>query len=351
MEQYKKERQSNFELLRIISILMIITLHYFNGSMGGALDTNNLSNSHFNYYLVRFGESLCIVAVNCFILITGYFMYKSNTIKLRKVFNLVFTLIFYNVLLCTISIVLKIPGYDTNFYDNLFKSFFSDGAWFVIIYIILYLLVPYINLVIKNINKKQHGILITIMLIVFSVYPTFIDNITILDNGNGIISFIMLYFIGSYINKYNINKRKIWIYLIFYILMQAMTYILAINDYNKIYPFAYNTIFNVLGSVFLFLAFSKLNIKSKIINKISKHTLGIYLMHVNIFIRVYMWRTILKTGEYYTRNSLILNCVFSVLAVFIGGLIIDFIREKLFNVTIEKILKNNKIYNYELKIE
>lgn len=350
MEQQKKERQSNFELLRIICILMIITLHYFNGSMGGALNTNNLPNTHLNFYLVRVGESLGIIAVNCFILITGYFMYKENTVKLKKVFNLIFTLVFYNFLLLGISAILKIPGYDANTNENLFKSFFGDGAWFIIIYIILYLLAPYINLIIKNISKKQHITLILIMLIAFSIYPTFIQNTTVFDNGYGIINFVMLYFIGSYISKYSVNKRKIWLYLLGYLLMQSITFYSSLNPFIKNGAYAYNTIFNVMGAVFLFLAFSKLNIKSKIINKISKHTLGIYLIHVNIFIRVYMWRTILKTSEYYTRNSLVLNCVFSVLAVFTVALVIDFIRKKLFNLTIEKLLRNNKIYNYELKI-
>lgn len=351
MEQQKKERQSNFELLRIICILMIITLHYFNGSMGGALNTNNLPNSHFNFYLVRGGESLCIIAVNCFILITGYFMYKENAVKLKKVFNLIFTLVFYNFLLLGIAVLFKIPGYDVNTHENLFKSFFSDGAWFIIIYIILYLLAPYINLVIKNISKKQHITLIVIMLIAFSIYPTFILNTTVFDNGYGIINFVMLYFIGAYISKYNVNKRKIWLYLLGYLLMQSITFYSSLNPFTKNGAYAYNTIFNVMGAVFLFLAFSKFNIKSTIINKISKHTLGIYLMHVNIFIRVYMWKTILKTGDYYMKNRLVLNCLFSVLIVFAVGFVMDYVREKLFNITIKKILKNNKVYNFELKIE
>ena len=62
-------RKSNIELLRIILIIMIITLHYLNGGIGGALSNTNPNT--FNYYLITFIESLCIVAVNVFIIITG----------------------------------------------------------------------------------------------------------------------------------------------------------------------------------------------------------------------------------------------------------------------------------------
>lgn len=79
-------RQSNFELLRIISMFMIVGLHYFNGSMGGALA--EIDNSSPNYYVAFLFESLFIVSVGCFILITGYFSINKKSINLNKVVEL-----------------------------------------------------------------------------------------------------------------------------------------------------------------------------------------------------------------------------------------------------------------------
>ena len=78
------DRQSNYELLRIIGIFMILILHYCNSNMGGALNIKNIPEGSFNYYLVRVFESFSIIAVNCFILITGFFSYNSKKNKSKE---------------------------------------------------------------------------------------------------------------------------------------------------------------------------------------------------------------------------------------------------------------------------
>lgn len=349
--EIKKRRQSNFELLRIVCILMVITLHYCNANMGGALNTKNIPDNHYNYYIVRCIESLSIVAVNCFILITGYFMNDSRKIKIKKILNLIFILIFYNIFMYILSIVFNIQKFNNESMQLFLKTFHEGGCWFIIIYIVLYTLTPFINIIIKNINKKQFLFLIAINIIFFSIYPTFLSNTTVKDNGYGIINFIMLYLIGAYIARYKKNDKKIAMYALLYIAMQSITLLDSIKDFTENSAFSYNNIFNIIGSISLFMVFSKLKFESNIVNYISKHTLGIYIYHVNAFINVAIWRMIFKTNQYYTSKYLILNCIGSVIVVFLVGLIIDSIREKLFNVTIEKALKNSKIYNYEFKIE
>ena len=346
-----KTRQSNFELLRIVCILMILTLHYCNSKMGGALDIKNVPEGTFNYYFVRILESLSIVAVNCFILITGFFSNKSMKIKAKKVFNLLFILLFYNIAIYIVAIALKIQNFDNESFNLFFISLHKLGCWFIILYIILYLMIPFINLIINNISKKQFKFLIIVMIIAFSLYPTFLSDTTVKDEGYGIVNFVMLYLIGAYINRFNLNNKNGAIYFITYILMQLLTFINCINKFTVSGAFAYNSIFNVIGAIALFLMFSRFRFKSKIINNISKHTLGIYIIHVNIFMYTFLWKTLLKTDSFYTSKYLALNCIKSVFVIFIAGLVIDIIREKLFNITIEKAFKNNKIYNYELKIE
>ena len=78
------KRKSNLELLRILSILMIITIHYFLYMMN--CDFNNLNNfsQTNNFYLVRILESFCIIGVNLFALITGYFMIKKESVNIKK---------------------------------------------------------------------------------------------------------------------------------------------------------------------------------------------------------------------------------------------------------------------------
>ena len=62
-------RNSNIELLRIVSMFMIIGLHYFNGEMGGGLLF--VSQNSVNYWLTHIFESIFITGVNIFVCITA----------------------------------------------------------------------------------------------------------------------------------------------------------------------------------------------------------------------------------------------------------------------------------------
>lgn len=341
-------RKSEFELLKIILMLQVLTLHYLRRALEGTM----VPGDNINYYLIRIIESFCIVAVNTFIVITGYFSYKKEKIKISKVVNLFCILIFYNVCIYGISLITKITTFSTESLIEFVKTCATGGAWFVINYIVLYLLIPYINLVIKNINQKQFATLIIIIVLFFSIWPTLISSTTVRDGGYGITNFIMLYLIGAYISKYNKNKRKAYVYLLVYVLMAIITYLISINIIKiHVFAFAYNSIFNIIGAVSLFLVFSKLKISSKIINAISKHIFGIYIIHVNSFIAVHIWKVLLNSDKYYASNWFIISWLLSISITFIVCLLIDVIRGKIAEHTIYKAVKNNKIYNYEISAE
>lgn len=101
------KRKSNIELFRILLILMVIILHYFNADMGGAL--GHASSGSISYYFVHLIESLCIVAVNGFVLITGYFSYKKENVKVSKITNLVLIMIFWGLLLSLLTVFILRP--------------------------------------------------------------------------------------------------------------------------------------------------------------------------------------------------------------------------------------------------
>jgi len=85
-------RDSNFELLRIVLIVMVICSHYL--VFGRAL--NNLNSSDPNFYIAYTLESSIIVAVDCFILITGFFQI-NNKYHFKKVVDLWTQVFFYSV--------------------------------------------------------------------------------------------------------------------------------------------------------------------------------------------------------------------------------------------------------------
>ena len=71
----KSKRLANVELLRVVAMLMVVMLHYL--GKGELLPVKNL---HMNLtgYLAWILESLSIVAVNVYVLISGYFLVESE---------------------------------------------------------------------------------------------------------------------------------------------------------------------------------------------------------------------------------------------------------------------------------
>jgi surface polysaccharide O-acyltransferase-like enzyme len=322
---------------------MIITLHYLNGNIGGAL--SNTSSYTFNYYLINAIESLCIVAVNVFIIITGYFSYKKNSVKISKVVHLFSLCVFYGLLIYIGMIIFKHLAINKDSIGIFIKTIFN--RWFVLTYIVLYLVIPYINKLISVLSKVNLKILIIINVIFFYIFSTFYINTLIHDNGYGIINFVNLYLIGAYIAKYG-DKKKIKKYLTIgiYLLCAILTTLMSL--YTKKDAFAYSNIFNVIGAVSLFLTFKNMNIKNnKIINKISTYTFSTYIIHENAFLGIILYQTLFKCNKYYNSNLLIVNLLYTVLGIYIICILIEFIRRIIFNKLIDRNIEKIK---YEIKV-
>lgn len=122
----KNKRKSNIELLRIILIIMIIVLHYFNEKLGGYFSYVHAGS--ISFYFAHILESLSIVAVNVFVLITGYFSVNKHSINISKVLRLVLIMIFWGLVLSTITVFFLDPqNINLSLIFKIFKS--ATNQW------------------------------------------------------------------------------------------------------------------------------------------------------------------------------------------------------------------------------
>lgn len=347
----KEERKSNFELLRIISMLMIITWHII-------VHGNVLANTQnpILYFLVEILKFIIIIHVNLFVLITGYFNCKSK-FKLKKSLKLVLESVFYYLAICIIFQKIGLVKFSAaNWIRNIFVNSYQD-YWFLSNYIVLYFLSPYINKFINNSTQKEHKRLLLIMLILFSMIPYLTGNkesgSIFSNNGYTLYNFTFLYIIGAYFrlyplkNSYHFKKMSTKKYRIVLILIcfcsMITNYLLyktsfdlskISNSFNEVFEnfniesTNYENPFIILQAVSFFLFFETLNIKnSKIINRIASTTLGIYMIHDNTLIRgnIYRWLKI-NNGPIYS-TSFIFYILLSAIIIFAVCMIIDFIRQ------------------------
>lgn len=277
----KSVRQSNFELLRIICMLMIVAGHIIIQHGGDY----NLHDSEF--VIPNFIKGFLCVAVNTFILISGYW---GIQFKVKKLMRMEFQVIFYSVL---IFIIMTILGYHQ---IELKKDFFyflpviTKRYWFVTCYITLFVISPFLNKIKTSLSISEYRRFLFGGFIIIYLWPTFNFLINapnlIEDAGYGIVNFIYLYFLGDYIHRFFITDRS-WIfymalYLIFGLLLGIVQYLLSwILGFIFTSYISYNTLFILAASVSLFISFTKISFHSNWINKLAKPCLAVYLIHLH----------------------------------------------------------------------
>lgn len=337
-----KERNIGLDLLRIISMIMVITLHYL--VKGGLLETENVSKFYYVVYYTL--EFLSIVAVNCYVLISGYFLVKSE-FKIKKFFKLWGEVIFYSAV---IYIIIASFGLVPFSIKAAIKSFFpviTNQYWFVNTYLVMYLLSPFFNRLINNISKMEYKKLITILTILFCIFSALPSEMSLDSTGGyGIIWFTCLYFIAGYISLHissqNINKYKI-VYLIIYILcvvlnvfgtilIDYISNIVGINSFRgKL--IGYNMPLVLIESLCLFMYFKSSKIKNKTLTKfitlIAPLTFAVYVIHEQPQLVTVLYTNILHTDICYHNPYGILIVISSVLGMFTICTTIEFIRKRI----------------------
>lgn len=285
-------RSSNIELLRIIAIIGVFFLHFYNPVMGGGI---MFCKSPTNEFFLRLIESQFASSVNLFILISGYFLSQSSNRSWLKPTQLIVQVIAFKV---GIYLMLVIVGrVDFSLNEFIFK--FLPQNWFVVLYIVLYICSPYLNIVINTLNLQQYKKLIIILLATFSLYPTIVDILSQWtgDPFNGlstvgmygsqygytIVQFVLMYMIGGFLVKYPNKLSRIQLLLssiAVVLLITGWSYVDKISGY-KVEPNAweYCNPLVILEAVLLFMLFSKFEFESKLINRLSAACFTFYLLH------------------------------------------------------------------------
>ncbi len=351
----ENRRNANFELLRLIAMLMVVSLHYL--SKGQVLSDFKEGLLSGNQYLAYLLESFSVVAVNAFVLLSGYFLVTSE-FKSKKVIQLVAQVLFYAILIpviLTATGVLQIQ--DMNLY-TIFPYLFpiqTEHYWFATYYVFLYLFTPILNRAIKNMNQNQMKLCIFILLLVFSIPKSILPmEIPIDKKGYDLTWFICVYFVAAYIRIYGIPflEKKKNSYLLYVIMTVLIFSYICISGYlyqrtglleNQIREVLhYNHILNLISAVAFFYLFIHLKIKNRVLIKgicaISPYAFGVYLLHEHLDIR-YLWPVWLQVKKVSETPWFLLHYMATITGIFMLGIGVDWCRNKIFRM-VETRLKN-----------
>lgn len=282
-----KKRNINLDLIRCVAVFGVVCVHFFINTgfydeivIGKRMALSSAMRTFFMY------------CVPLFILLTGYLM-NSKKISRSYYKGILHTIGIYIIssMFCIIYKSIVLNGGISFLYciKEILNFSGAPYSWYIEMYIGLFLLIPFLNIVYWNLRTKQekHALLLSMFVVI--VLPTVgnIFGIKLIPEWWKHIWPFFYYFVGCYIREYSIRIPTllnvffivgIWIFNSIFNILKSYNSVFEWGAYNDWYGWE-----NVTLSIALFLFLVNLKI-DKIpecmkycIMKISKISLGIYL--------------------------------------------------------------------------
>lgn len=290
MSEIKKNRNSSIEILRIISMIGVVVLH------DGALKI--VESGTINFYYLQFVESMFICAVNLFVMISAYFLSCTQQRRLIKIIELLIQVIIFNLVFYVQAIVRGTVDFS---WTSLIGRFLPAN-YFVILYSALYLVSPYINILLQKLSRKDFKKLLIVLIVIFSVWNFLVDfggsihgaEIEGLStvakagsqHGYSIVNFVLVYFVGAYIRMNDIKLSKkvsglgIVICVLIIYLSSLAEHFLGLNNTTS---WNYDNPAIIFLAAFILLFSTEIKISSKIVNELAKGAFTCFLLHSSFF--------------------------------------------------------------------
>lgn len=296
-----------------------------------------------------FIESLSIVCVNVFILISGWFGIRP---KFKSITNFLFQCLFFLVGIYTIGIL---AGFATLNPKGLASCFcLIPWNWFIKAYLVLYILAPVLNAYIDHANKRSYELLLFFFFAFQSVYGWITNASAFYMDGYTPISFMGLYLLARYLHIYEKKwtEKSFSFYFSSYVglsLFMAIIVFIAIKlEINRVAGemFTYDNPLVILSSVLLLLAFHKLRFQNKAVNWIAASSFAVFLLHSNPNIALPYFKPLMLTlYNQYAGASVLVIIFFSLVGIFLFAVLIDQIRICLYRYMYVSIKRFDNIFD------
>ncbi len=327
MSNALRERQSNIELLRILSMFGVLVLHanfFALGSPSGqALEAQPLEAG--TRVLLEF---LGIGAVNTFVLISGWFGIRP---RVKGFAAFAFQCLFFSVGVYAVSLAL---GHAALSVDGVMKSLYIfSPAWFVTAYAGLYLLSPLLNLFLEKASERQ----VRLLLFAFFAWQTLYGWVNFpgfFAYGYSTLSFIGLYLLARYCRLHRPRPATLprlcdLALFLFSVVGGAAAYcaFVVLGEKETADSFLiYTSPLMVFGALFLLLFFSKLELHSGRVNWVAASCFAVYLLHCDPNLRPLYVEHVRSLFNAYDGWQCLGALALFLACVFLAAVVIDRVR-------------------------
>ena len=298
-----KQRNPAMDVVRSFALLCVISVHFFLNS-----GFYNETVSGFPMFFMVLLRNFFMICVPLFMILSGYLL---NTKKIsRSYFLKIFQTLGIYLLASLFCAAYRFFFDRENFsfigsFWGLFNFSTATYSWYIEMYIGLFLLIPFLNLIYNNLTSQKHKKLLLLVLLILTALPSVLNiwqflNIqwwirpSISSNHDYLapdwwigIYPVTFYFIGCYLKEYTL-KIKRSTNLLFILSVALLT---GIFNYYRSYGSVFqngkwNEYCSLLVTVQATLVFNYLSTKDysslgsktrKVLSKVSAWTLGAYL--------------------------------------------------------------------------
>lgn len=347
------KREYGIDLLRVLCMMGILGVHILIAGEGRGREFHGTATGCFLYAL----HYICLCSVNLFAAISGYLYAAKAKVRSRNLIGLLVNVEAYSVVF---TIVLYVCS--TNFLTDaksILGSLFpmTTGAyWYLVCYIFVFLMIPWLNLLIRSMTRQQYTALLVVMYVLCCVVPTVGGrDYFVLEEGYSALWLLFCYLVGGYIQ---VNKaflaeriRRFWYPVIFWaiVVLICIAYLLVswgvLSEAVYFSFVGYNALLPIISAAAALLYFIGVNIESrkaqKLVRSLSDAAFDVYVIHCHhlfydIFIRSHY--DFLNTMPPWAAAASLLGII---LAFYVLGWVSCLVRKILF-----RILKIDDLINW-----
>lgn len=329
-------RQANFELLRILAMIGVVCNHFFNALdiySGFKIDVTTTTGL-LVYTLLQVIKLAALPSVNCYILVSGYFLIDNPTLRKRGIWRVWSETWFYSVAIWIAFLCCSRTLFS--WHDALGYLFpvSTNEFWFITSYLFLMMLAPFLSKLAMLLDHNSYTLLLIVGFFICFEYPFG----RWLVGGNMLLLFIYLFLTGGYIRRFYSGSQSTWKTLlsILFLLTVMFAYCTVKNIYKSpssfsIFSMAYNGLVMPL-SVCVFLWFKNIRIEgthtTAIINSLASLSLSVYIIHEHPLIRQLLWGRVHQVLLQYPLVDTPLICIITCMIVYAACTTIDWVRHQ-----------------------
>lgn len=292
MKVQNSKRATGIDFLKLLAMLLIVISHtgpyygttYLPSILNLRLATTDIQNIVLSLYVYMGQIGNCI-----FLVCSAYFLLEKDEVKINKVIRILADCLFFSLAFLAVFLCAGVELEPVTVLKQFFPTTF-EYCWFVGCYLLLYLIHPMLNVIVRSLTQKS--------LLLVNLAGVFLYSILqmVLRDGfyyTRMVGFILIYFLMAYSKMYLKNtsckkKLNLCVLIVSTVLLVAMV---AVTNVLGLYMdtfcekvLHYCIFVNPFIILMAFSAFNlckEWNIDNRVISVLASVTLYMYIIHEN----------------------------------------------------------------------